>query len=181
VESHPAVQPGQLSPDGRWRWDGLRWAPTAAGTSPATAKRRRLMIWWLTSTSTLLVVLVAVLAVWVYQQIPFERAGLGCLPADFPIYPKMTVLEIDQQFEMPMQGDTKTCRMRLSSSAPFGSVNSFYRQRLNSGDWMYTSYSEDSGGSITIFQLRSRPLTSGLITVLNQPAGTTTLDIRLYS
>ena len=138
------------------------------------------MIWWLTSTSTLLVVLIAVLAIWAYQQIPFGRAGFGCLPADFPIYPKMTVLEIDQQFEVPMQGDTKTCRMRLSSSAPFGSVNSFYRQRLNSGDWVYTSYSEGSGGSITIFQLRSRPLTSGRVTVLGQPAGTT-LDIQLNS
>jgi len=92
----------------------------------------------------------------------------------------MTVLEIDQRFEVPVQGDTKTCRMRLSSSAPFGSVNSFYRQRLNSGDWMYPSYSEDSGGSITIFQLRSRPLTSGQMTVLSRAAGAT-LDIQLNS
>jgi hypothetical protein len=154
--------------------------PTAAGKHPVTAQRRKLLIWWLTSTSTLLAILLVALALAVYQQIPFGRAGFGCLPADFPIYPKMTVLEIDQRFEVPVQGDTKTCRMRLSSSAPFGSVNSFYRQRLNSGDWMYTSYSEESGGSFTIFQRRSRPLTSGRITVLSQ-AAVTTLDIQLNS
>ena len=180
MPSDPVVQPGQLSPDSLWRWDGAHWVPTAAGKPPATAQRRKLLIWWLTSTSTLLVVLLAALALLVYEQIPFGRAGFGCLPANFPIYQKMTVLEIDQQFEVPVQGDTRTCRMRLSSSAPFGSVNSFYRQRLNSGDWMYTSYSEDSGGSITIFQLRSRPLTSGLVTVQNQHTGTT-LDVRLNS
>jgi hypothetical protein len=180
VPSDPVVQPGQLSPDGLWRWDGTHWVPTAAGKEPATAQRRKLLIWWLTSTSTLLVVLLAALALLVYQQIPSGRAGFGCLPADFPLYPKMTLLEIDQQFEAPVQGDTKSCRMRLSSSAPFGSVNSFYRQRLNSGDWMYTSYSEESAGSFTIFQRRSRPLTSGRMTVLGQ-AAVTTLDIQLNS
>ena len=180
MPSDPKVQPGQLSPDGLWRWDGTHWVPTAAGKPPATAQRRKLLIWWLTSTSTLLVVLLAALALLVYEQIPFGRDGFGCLPADFPLYPKMTLLEIDQRFEVPVQGDTKTCRMRLSSSAPFGSVNSFYRQRLNSGDWMYTSYSEESGGSFTIFQLRSRPLTSGQMTVLGQAAGAT-LDIQLNS
>jgi hypothetical protein len=92
----------------------------------------------------------------------------------------MTLLEIDQQFEAPMQGDTRSCRMRLSSSAQYGSVNSFYRQRLNSGDWMYTSYSEESGGSLTNFQLRFRPLTSGQITILDQHPGAT-IDVRLNS
>lgn len=149
---------------------------------PATddRKRRRLLVWWLTSTSTLLVVLLATLALLVYQQISFGKAGFGCLPANFPLYSKMTVLEIDQQFEAPMQGDTRSCRMRLSSTALYGSVNSFYRQRLKSGDWRYTSYSEESGGSLTLFQLSSRPLTSGQITVLDQHPGTT-VDVRLNS
>jgi hypothetical protein len=34
----PSVLPGYLSPDGLWRWDGLRWVPAASPTpSPAEA------------------------------------------------------------------------------------------------------------------------------------------------
>jgi hypothetical protein len=119
--------------------------------TPAAARHRKLMVWWLTSTSTLLVVLIAVAAIWAYQQIPFGRTGLGCLPSDFPTFSKTTVLEVDQSFEMPVQGDTGRCRMRLSSTEGFDSINSFFRQRLNSGDWMYTRYSEDRWAPLPTF------------------------------
>jgi hypothetical protein len=148
--------------------------------TPAAARHRKLMVWWLTSTSTLLVVLIAIAAIWAYQQIPFGRTGLGCLPSDFPTFPKTTVLEVDQSFEMPVQGDTGRCRMRLSSTVGFESVNSFFRQRLNSGDWMYTQYSEDPWGAVTNFRLRSRALTYGVLTVHKQPVGTT-FEIELFS
>jgi hypothetical protein len=138
------------------------------------------MVWWLTGASSLLAVLIAVIALLAYQQIQLGRAGLACLPADFPTYPKMTVLEVDQSYEVPVQGDTKTCFVRLSSNDPFDTVNTFYRQRLNSGDWMYTRYSEDPGGAITSFQLRSRVLTYGVVTIHKFPVGTK-LEIRLFS
>jgi len=174
------VHTGQLSPDGGWRWDGTTWMPVVPALTPAMARHRKLMVWWLTSTSTVLVVLVAVAAIWAYQQIPFGPRGLGCLPSDFPTFPKTTILEVDQSFEMPVQGDTRACRMRLSSTERFDSVNSFFRQRLNAGDWMYTRYSEDSGGAITDFQLRSRALTYGVVTVHKQPIGTA-FEIELFS
>ena len=31
----PSQPPGLLSPDGRWRWDGRQWVPTAAMMLPA--------------------------------------------------------------------------------------------------------------------------------------------------
>jgi hypothetical protein len=174
------VHTGRLSPDGRWRWDGMTWVPVVPALTSGMARRRKLMVWWLTSTSSLLVVLVAVAAVLAYQQIQSGRTGLGCLPYDFPTFPKATVLEVDQTFEMPMQGDTGRCRMRLSSSEGLDSVNSFFRQRLNSGDWMYSEYLEDPSGAITYFQLKSRALTRGVVTVHKLPVGTT-FEIELFS
>ncbi len=33
----PDSQTGQLSPDGRWRWDGTRWVPAVPAQTPAAA------------------------------------------------------------------------------------------------------------------------------------------------
>src|SRR5260370_28840127 len=170
--SENPIHTGALALDGRWRWDGTTWVPFVPARHPAVVRRRKLMVWWLISTSSLLVVLLAVAAILAYQQIQLGRTGLGCLPSDFPTFPKTTVLEVDQSFEMPVQGDTGSCRMRLSSTERFDHVNSFFRQRLNSADWMYTRYSADPGGAITNFQLRSRALTYGVVTVHKQPIGT---------
>ncbi len=178
--SENLIHTGQLSLDGRWRWDGTTWVPVVPARHPAVVRRRKLMVWWLTSTSSLLVVLVAVAAILAYQQIQLGRTGLGCLPSDFPTFPKTTVLEVDQSFEMPVQGDTGSCRMRLSSAESFDSVNSFFRHRLDLGDWMYTRYSEDPGGAIINFRLRSRALTYGVVTVHKQPVSTT-FEIELFS
>ena len=47
----------QLSPDGRWRWDGARWTPVHAYPQP-TASRRRVPTWLIVTTVAVAVVVV---------------------------------------------------------------------------------------------------------------------------
>jgi hypothetical protein len=96
------------------------------------------------------------------------------------VYPHTTILEVDQSFQPPMNGDSGECRMRLSSKDSYDSVNSFYRLHLSAGDWMYSSYFEDNSGSITIFRRRSRPLTQGMLTIHKQGTGTT-FEVQLFN
>jgi hypothetical protein len=149
--------------------------------SAAVGQRKRLMVWWLISTATLLAVLLAFAVFFVASTVGyFVHTGVGCLPADFPSYPKASVIEVDLAFGTPVQGDTKECRMRLISSDGFDHVNSFFRHRLSAGQWSPRGYSEDAGGSILNFYLKSRGLTYGAITVHKQLAGTP-YDIQLFS
>lgn len=50
-----AFQPGQLSPDGLWRWDGLQWTPVAAPAVPGWLKLslRRQATWWTVASAVL--------------------------------------------------------------------------------------------------------------------------------
>ena len=150
--------------------------------SPAMAEHRRLVVWWLTGAAALLVVLLAfggyLVVSTVASFVPAHRSG--CLPLDFPTYAHLTILEVDQSFEPPINGDSGECRMRMSSKDSYDSVNSFYRQHLNSGDWTYSRYSEDTGGSIIAFSLRSRPLTEGSMTIHKQGNGTP-FEVQVFS
>lgn len=151
------------------------------GISPAMAEHRRLVVWWLTSAGTLLVILLAFAGYFVASTLAsFVHTGVGCLPGDFPNYPKAAVVEVDLAFGTPVQGDTRVCHMRLTSKDEYQKVNSFFRQRLNSGDWLYSRYSEDSGGSILAFYMRTRELTYGMVTMHKQPGGTP-FEVQLFS
>ena len=133
-----------------------------------------MLVWWLTSASTLLVVLLFVAGYYVVSTVQsfVHTHRTGCLPADFPIYSSVTVLEVDETIALPGNGGSAECRMGLTSKDPYDSVNSFYRAQLNSGDWFYISYTEDVGGSITSFQRRSHPATRGSVTIHKQGGGT---------
>jgi hypothetical protein len=152
------------------------------GISPAMAEHRRLAVWWLTSAATLLVILLVFGGYFVVTTvgsfIPAHRAG--CLPSDFPAYPHMTILEMDQSFQPPLNGDSGECRMRMSSKDAYDSVNSFYRLHLNAGDWRYSSYFEDIGGSSIAFYRYSRALTKGAMTIHKQGGGTP-FEVQLFS
>ena len=54
-----AFQPGQLSPDGLWRWDGLQWTPVATPAVPGWLKLslRRQATWWTVASAALIGVL----------------------------------------------------------------------------------------------------------------------------
>jgi hypothetical protein len=146
------------------------------------AQHRRLVVWWLTGAATLLVVLLAFGGYFVVSTlasfVPAHRSG--CLPSDFPAYAQVSILEVDQSFEPPINGDSGECRMRMSSKDSYDSVNSFYRLQLNSGEWMYTRYFEDTGGSIITFNRRSRALTAGSMTIHKQGGGTP-FEVQLFS
>jgi hypothetical protein len=150
--------------------------------SPAMAEHRRLVVWWLTSASTLLVLLLIFggyfVVTTVASFIPARHSG--CLPSDFPMYPHVTVLEVDQSFQPPLNGDSTQCHMRMSSKDSYDSVNSFYRRHLNAGDWAYSSYFEDIGGSIIDFYRWSRALTKGTMTIHKQGGGTP-FEVQLFS
>ena len=156
--------------------------PQGPSLSPAMAEHRRLVVWWLTSAGTLLVLLLIFggyfVVTTVASFIPAHHSG--CMPSDFPVYPRVTILEVDQSFQPPLNGDSTECRMRMSSKDSYDSVNSFYRQHLNAGDWRYSSYFEDIGGSSIDFYRWSRALTKGAMTIHKQGNGTP-FEVQLFS
>jgi len=155
-------QVGQVSPDGRWRWDGTRWVPSGQlGYQP----RRGSLRWsWLVAGGCvwLLVVsvMLAVLAVHAAQVV--KSSYTSCLPHDFPAYPGAHLRSNFDSvgFGVP-EGDSHACHQTLESSDSVAKVDEFYASHLDSGDWkLVHNFAPD--GPI-VFQRISRPLTSGTI------------------
>ena len=182
MSSDPAVQPGQLSPDGFWRWDGAQWVPVAPGSAPLPPPRRSQgWVWWLVGgCAVLLVVGVVAAGFGVYGLVTrFQSGAFSCLPSDFPSYPGASVLSENTKVGSNFgPGDTKQCTMVLESSDSQDAVMSFYVQRLSTGDWSIAS-TEIQNGPID-FQRKSRPQTVGSLSL--QPSGQhTEIDIQLNS
>jgi hypothetical protein len=161
MAAQPPVQPGQLSPDGMWRWDGARWVPTMA---PVASRRSRVWIWWLAGGCAVLLVLgLAGAGVGAYNLFSsFQHGGFTCLPSDFPGYPGATVASEQTYVGTNVQpGDSKSCRMILHSNDDSATVTAFYNEKLGSGDWKVTAYIA-SVGQIQFHRV-SRPQTWGAI------------------
>jgi hypothetical protein len=162
------LQPGQLSPDGLWRWDGVTWVPVAPGGSPMPPPRRsRAWIWWLGGgCAVLLVIGVIGIGFGAFTLVNrFQHGGFSCLPSDFPNYPNATVANQQTKIGAGIaNGDTKECLMVLESNDDVATVTAYYEQQLNSGDWTISS-SDLAGGTIS-FQLQSRLQTGGTVTLL---------------
>src|SRR6266571_1360354 len=82
----PPTSTGQMSPDGRWRWDGTQWVPTG---QVATTRRPTRWIWWLVGGCAVLVIVAVIAGVLGLASLfnNFQRGGLSCLPSGFPAYP----------------------------------------------------------------------------------------------
>ena len=161
----PSVQPGQLSPDGLWRWDGTQWVPVAAGVVPPPSPRgSRAWIWWLSGGCALLLVLVLIpLGLGVPAILNAIRNGaFECLPSDFPNYPGATFVSFNTNFG----SGTKHCTIVLESNDGVAVVESFYEQHLDTGDW--TVVASDPTTGVLRFQRISRPETSGAIQLLGK-------------
>jgi hypothetical protein len=163
----PPVQPGQISPDGMWRWDGARWVPLMA--QPIAPPRSRPWIWWLAGGCALLLVIGLVGAGFgIYSFVnSFSKGSFACLPSDFPSYPGATVTSFNTHFGTGVApGDSKSCLMVLQSNDDAATVTAFYNDNLNTGDWHVTAFIS-SYGQIQFHRV-SRPATVGLVQLLGK-------------
>jgi hypothetical protein len=163
------MQPGQISPDGRWRWDGARWVPTAATAPMATGPRRSFAwVWWLAGGCAVLVVIAVIAGAIGFSSLvsSLQHGGFSCLPQDFPTYAGATVSSENTYVGSGLPaGDTKRCTMVLESSDDVNTVSSWYSSNLDSGDW---SASADAATGIVRFENRSTPSTNGTVELLGR-------------
>jgi hypothetical protein len=182
VSSDPVVQPGQLSPDGLWRWDGTQWVPAAPGTSSLPpARRSRGWIWWLVGGCGVLLVLGVIGGGFgIYSLVNrFQSGGFSCLPSDFPSYPGASVVSENTKVGAGFStGDNGRCTMVLNSNDSAATVTTYYEQQLGSGDW--TIVSSDTASGVLSFQRKSRPQTVGTVTLLGRGQHSE-IDIQLDS
>src|SRR6267143_3501279 len=113
MSTDPTVHPGQLSPDGQWRWDGAQWVPATQGAAPVPPPRgSRSWIWWVAGGCAVLLVIGAVGAGFgIYSLVNrFQHGGFSCLPSDFPSYPGAAVVnettKVGNEFS---SGDSSRC------------------------------------------------------------------------
>ena len=181
MASGPAVQPGQLSPDGLWRWDGTTWVPVAAGAPMPPPRSSNSWIWWLVGGCAVLLILGAVGAGFGIHSLVnrFQQGGFSCLPSDFPIYPGASVVNENTQIGNEFSpGDSTRCNMALDSNDSVVTVTAYYELQLNEGDW--TIVTTDSANGVISFQRKSRPQTVGTLTLLGRGQHSS-IDIQLDS
>ncbi|HVC78504.1 MAG TPA: hypothetical protein VND96_18515 [Candidatus Micrarchaeaceae archaeon] len=181
MSTGPAVQPGQLSPDGLWRWDGITWVPVTAGAPMPPPRSSRSWIWWLVGGCGVLLILGAVGAGFgIYSLVNrFQHGGFSCLPSDFPTYPNASVVNESTQIGNEFSpGDSTRCNMGFDSNDDVASVTAYYEAQLNDGDW--TIVTTDSANGVISFQRRSRPQTVGTLTLLGRGQHSS-IDIQLDS
>jgi len=167
-EEHSA-QPGQISPDGLWRWDGTQWVPSGGVARGAMAPRRSLAwIWWLAGGCAALVVIAVIAVVLGLGSLitTFQHGGLSCLPSSFPAYPGATVRAENTYVGSGLPpGDTKECRITLESSDSVDTVTTWYASHLGSGGW---TVSTDAASGTLRFRSNSAPSTFGTMELLGR-------------
>jgi hypothetical protein len=182
VSSDPTVQPGHLSPDGLWRWDGARWVPVAQGGAPLPPPRRsRSWIWWLVGGCAVVLVLGAIGAGFgIYSLVTrFQSGAFNCLPSDFPNYPGASVVNENARIGNEFSpGDNHRCTIVYDSNDDVATVTTYYQSQLSSGDW--TIVSSDTANGVISFQRKSRPQTVGTVTLLGRGEHSE-IDIQLDS
>jgi hypothetical protein len=145
-----------------WRWDGAQWVPAYAGPPPAARRRSNSWIWWVAGGCALLllVAVAGVLVGGVTLVRTFQGGGFSCLPSDFPSYPGATVAS-EHTYTGPAvaPGDSKSCLMSVDTNDNMPKVESFYAEKLSSGDWKVIAHTL---GEIR-FQRVSRPASVGLV------------------
>ena len=161
----PPTSTGQISPDGRWRWDGTQWVPTG---QVATTRRPTRWIWWLIGGCAVLVLVAVIAGVLGLASLftNFQRGGLSCLPSGFPAYPGATVTSENTYYGSGLPpGDTRECRMTLESADDVSTVTTWYSSHLNSGDWKAST--DAASGTIRV-QNNSKSSTVGNIELLGR-------------
>jgi hypothetical protein len=169
MSTGPVVQPGQLSPDGLWRWDGTQWVPVAPSVSTMPAARRSKAWVWVAGGCVLLLILGVIgIGFGAYSLVKgFQNGAFNCLPSDFPGYPGATVMSENTKIGSGFApGDSKRCTIVLESNDDVATVTSFYTLQLDTGDWTVAS-SDPSSGEIQ-FTRKSRSATVGDLLLLGR-------------
>ncbi len=139
-----ARQPGQISPDGLWRWDGQMWVPT--GSAPVAAPRRSsAWIWWLAGCAALIAVVTVIgLGFLGVEFFNAARSGaFNCVPSEFPKYPGASFSSVN----VTTNGASRTCVETFVTADSQSTVVDFYKSRLSEAPWQVT----DSGPSSVNF------------------------------
>ncbi|HXN89941.1 MAG TPA: hypothetical protein VN906_00485 [Candidatus Sulfotelmatobacter sp.] len=163
-------QPGQVSPDGLWVWDGTRWVPSGRQGTPTRPRGSRSWIWWVAGGCAVLLVIGVAGAIWATVALVNnvqQHGGFACLPSDFPSYPGATITSENVRYTTGLPpGDSKECTMTLESSNDATTVSDFYASRLSTGDWAITS-NDTATGEIRFHRV-SRPQTVGVLDILGR-------------
>jgi hypothetical protein len=117
VGAQEPPQQGRVSPDGLWRWDGVRWMPTGATSSPPAGSRAWII--WLVAGSTIMAILAVGGAIFaLYSAVSrIQASGITCLPPDFPQYPRSALVGEQTYFGTGLApGDPRSCRVTLTPS-----------------------------------------------------------------
>ena len=180
MSAQPPPEVGQLSPDGMWRWDGRRWAPSAQSPLYRGPQRSRSWLWWLAGGCAVLLLLG--IAGGVYGLVSlvhtFRSGGLACLPSDFPQYPGAHLSrEYTYVGTTAHAGDSHECDETFDSDDDVSAVTGFYTSHLNAGDWKVTS--NDAANGTINFERVSRPQTVGSLLLLGRGQHTT-IAIKLF-
>jgi hypothetical protein len=153
-------QIGQVSPDGRWRWDGTRWVPSG---QPGYQPPRRGSLrwpWWVAGGCALLIVGTVSLTFLAVAAFHIAQSSYAnCLPHDFPPYPSAHLKNnVDYVEPGLIEGDSHRCAQTLETGDAVAMVDRFYASHLDSGDWkLVDNFAAE--GPIDSRRI-SRPLTS---------------------
>jgi hypothetical protein len=176
MAAEPSAQSGQLSPDGKLRWNGAQWVPVSPAPRGSNA-----CIWWLAGGCALVVVLVIAGVALAGSALTyrFQHGGFSCLPSDFPTYPGSTLGGETYDLNAPTPGNS--CHMVFESKDGVATVMDFYASRLDAGDWHVTSSSQTSG-QIAFRKVKNvkKMSTNGTVDVAVRGSGTE-ITVQLYS
>jgi hypothetical protein len=170
---YETLLPGQVSPDGWWRWDGQQWvlAASAAPQSPPPPPSRAWIAWLVGGCAVLLLMGAVPIGFAVYGAVKsLQGHGMNaftCLPPDFPAYPGTFISGESTHFGTNVApGDSVSCQVTFQSNDNISTVTSFYVRQLDTGDWTIAS-SDPATGEIRI-RRKSRPATVGTVNLIGR-------------
>ena len=151
---------GQVSPDGKWHWNGTQWVPAEA--QPSVRRRSSVLAWGLAGCATTLVLATVGVSYWAHSLVDGFRSGSNtCLPSDFPTYPG--AVQREWTFELNGTYPGNTCHFVFESNDDVETITAFYESKLNSGNSRVTT-SGKPAGQIN-FQLGSEAWPFGTVNV----------------
>lgn len=95
----------------------------------------------------------------------------NCLPSDFPQYPRASLASV------VISDSLGNCTIQYRTRDSAAEVETFYKTRLDQGDWAITSV-DDQAGMIR-FQRTSLPTTTGYVRIFSFPRQQTQFQIQI--